>query len=49
MNLLPTSILTKIMTYGMHAYCLDYQNRRPEHLTNLWKIIDWQVVEKRMQ
>lgn len=31
-----------------HAYYLDYQNRRTDHLTNLWKIIDWQVVESRM-
>lgn len=31
-----------------HAYYLDYQNRRTEHLANLWKIIDWQVVESRM-
>ena len=31
-----------------HAYYLDYQNRRTEHLSNLWKIIDWKVVENRM-
>ena len=31
-----------------HAYYLDYQNRRTDHLANLWKIIDWQVVENRM-
>ena len=31
-----------------HAYYLDYQNRRSEHLANLWKIIDWKVVENRM-
>ena len=31
-----------------HAYYLDYQNRRTDHLANLWKIIDWQVVEQRM-
>ena len=31
-----------------HAYYLDYQNRRSEHLANLWKIIDWEVVENRM-
>ena len=31
-----------------HAYYLDYQNRRTEHLANLWKIIDWQVIESRM-
>lgn len=31
-----------------HAYYLDYQNRRTDHLANLWKIIDWKVVESRM-
>ena len=31
-----------------HAYYLDYQNRRTEHLSNLWKIIDWKVVENRV-
>ena len=30
-----------------HAYYLDYQNRRPDHLAALWDIIDWEVVEAR--
>jgi len=30
-----------------HAYYLDYQNRRPDHLTALWQIIDWDVVATR--
>ena len=28
-----------------HAYYLDYQNRRADHLAALWDIIDWRVVE----
>ena len=28
-----------------HAYYLDYQNRRADHLAALWDIIDWKVVE----
>ena len=28
-----------------HAYYLDYQNRRVDHLAALWDIIDWKVVE----
>jgi Fe-Mn family superoxide dismutase len=30
-----------------HSYYLDYQNRRADHLKELWKIIDWKVVESR--
>ena len=30
-----------------HAYYLDYQNRRPDYITALWDIIDWEVIEKR--
>ena len=30
-----------------HAYYLDYQNRRVEHLNGLWNIIDWDVVSRR--
>ncbi len=31
-----------------HAYYLDYQNRRADHLNELWKIVDWEVIESRM-
>ena len=31
-----------------HAYYLDYQTRRSDHLSKLWDIIDWVIVEKRM-
>ncbi|EGR33509.1 superoxide dismutase, putative [Ichthyophthirius multifiliis] len=30
-----------------HAYYLDYQNLRVKYLTEIWKIIDWKVVEQR--
>ncbi|MBP5711273.1 MAG: superoxide dismutase [Bacteroidales bacterium] len=30
-----------------HAYYLDYQNRRADHLNALWQIIDWKVIEQR--
>ena len=30
-----------------HAYYIDYQNRRPDHLNALWEIVDWGVVADR--
>ena len=32
-----------------HAYYIDYQNRRPDHLAALWQIIDWDVVAARYE
>ena len=30
-----------------HSYYLDYQNRRGDHLKEVWKILDWEVISKR--
>jgi Fe-Mn family superoxide dismutase len=32
-----------------HAYYLDYQNKRPEYLSNFWKVLDWGIVETRLK
>jgi Fe-Mn family superoxide dismutase len=32
-----------------HAYYLDYQNRRADHIKELWSIINWETVESRLK
>ena len=31
-----------------HAYYVDYRNRRPDYLSAIWNIIDWNAVSERM-
>ncbi|MEI7677317.1 MAG: superoxide dismutase [Bacteroidales bacterium] len=44
-----TKGMKPILTFDVweHAYYIDYQNRRPDHLSALWSKIDWKVVGAR--
>lgn len=43
--------LNPLLTFDVweHAYYVDYRNRRTDHLSALWQIVDWKIVENRLK
>lgn len=49
----PLSIHGLVPLFGIdvweHAYYLQYKNVRAEYVKNIWKLVDWKNVEKRLE
>ena len=46
-----TKGLKPLMTMDVweHAYYVDYRNRRPDHIAAMWKILNWQEINRRYE
>ncbi len=42
--------MTPLLTVDVweHAYYIDHRNRRADYLQSLWELVDWDVVDKRL-
>ena len=44
------SDLTPLLCLDMweHAFYVDYENRKNDYLSNIWEIVNWDMVEERL-
>lgn len=45
-----TKGLNPLLTFDVweHAYYIDFQNRRPDYLSSLWQIVNWDEINNRL-
>ena len=44
-----TMKIALLIDWWEHAWALDYQQNKAKYLSNIWRIINWEVVDIRLQ
>lgn len=48
-NVFPSFAIIMVLDMWEHAYYLDYKNEKAKHIGAFWNLIDWDVVNKRLE